>query len=273
MTETMSKQESWQLADDVAVAYERDFVPAIMAQWPPVIAGIAGMGPGDRVLDVACGTGILARDAATRVGPSGRVTGLDLNDAMLVVARRLRPDIEWRQGDAMKLPFADGAFDVVASQMAFMFFPDQVAALSEMWRVLAPGGRLAVAVCAPIGRAAGYRRLAEILRRRIGDQAAAMVEGYFAHGEEGQLRRLAEAAGIGGAKALTREGWARFASIDECIRIEIRGSPLAELVDAAGYDAVVRDARRDLRDYCDAQGRLVMPLDAAILAARKPGGG
>ena len=132
----MSDQDAWQLAHDAAVAYEKDFVPAIFAQWPPVLAEVAGMKPGDRVLDVACGTGILARDAADRVGSTGRVTGFDLNEAMLAVARRLRAEINWRQGDAGKLPFEDGAFDVVVSQFALMFFPDQVAALREMWRVL-----------------------------------------------------------------------------------------------------------------------------------------
>jgi len=146
----MSEQAAWQLSDDTAVAYERDFVPAIFAQWPPKLAEIAAIAPGDRVLDVGCGTGVLAREAAARVGPSGRVTGLDLNPGMLAVARRLRPEIDWRQGDALDLPFADHAFDVVVSQFALMFFPDRPLALREMWRVLAAGGRLAVAVCAPL---------------------------------------------------------------------------------------------------------------------------
>ena len=95
----MSDQDAWQLAHDAAVAYEKHFVPAIFAQWPPVLAEVAETKPGDRVLEVACGTGILAREAADRVGPTGRVTGLDLNEAMLAVARRLRPGIDWRQGD------------------------------------------------------------------------------------------------------------------------------------------------------------------------------
>src|SRR4030095_9580133 len=173
----MSKREAWQLSNDAASAYERDFVPAMMAQWPPILAEIAAIGPGDRVLDVACGTGALARGVADRARPHGRITRLALNDGMLAVARRLRPELEWQQGDAAKLPFAEGAFDVVASQMALMFFPDRgAAALREMWRVLAPGGRLAVLVCAPIERARGYRLLADILRREGGEAGAATVE-------------------------------------------------------------------------------------------------
>src|SRR5262245_65938691 len=148
------------------------------------------MKPGDRVLDVACGTGVLAREAADRVGPTGRVTGLDLNEAMLAVARRLRSEIDWRQGDAAKLPFEEGTFDVVVSQFALMFFPDQAAALREMWRVLAPRGRLVVAVCAPVARTKAYSVLASILRRAGGDRAAAMVEGYFAIGEDRKSTRL-----------------------------------------------------------------------------------
>jgi SAM-dependent methyltransferase len=266
----MSDQDAWQLAHGAAVAYEKDFVPAIFAQWPPVLAEIAGIGPGHRVLDVACGTGVLAREAASRVGPTGHVTGLDLNADMLAVARRLCPGIDWRQGDAAKLPFEDNAFDAVVSQFALMFFPDRVAALREMWRVLAPRGRLAVAVCAPIARSKGYTAFAGILRREAGADAAAMVEGYFSHGDEARLQDLCKAAGIAGARVLTREGWARFASIDELVRIEIRGSPLAGLVDEASYQGVLKAARGALRDFCDAQGRVSMRLDASIVAAGKP---
>jgi SAM-dependent methyltransferase len=265
----MSNQDAWQLAHDAAVAYEKDFVPAIFAQWPPVLAEVAGIRSGDRVLDVACGTGILARDVLARVGPSGRVTGLDLNEGMLAVARRLRPEMDWRQGDAAKLPFEDSAFDVVASQFSLMFFPDRVAALREMWRVLAPRGRLAVAVCAPIAHTKGYSLLAGILRREAGDAAAAMVEGYFALGEEAALQRLCGTAGIAGASALAREGWARFASIDELVRIEIKGSPLAGLIDDASYEKVLKAARQELREFCDAQGGVSVRLDATILSAAK----
>jgi SAM-dependent methyltransferase len=265
----MSDQDAWQLAHDAAVAYEKDFVPAIFAQWPPVLAEVAGIKLGDRVLDVACGTGILAREAADRVGPTGRVTGLDLNEAMLAVARRLRAEIDWRHGDAGKLPFEDGAFDVVVSQFALMFFPDQVAALREMWRVLAPRGRLAVAVCAPMARTKGYSALADILRREAGDRAAAMVEGYFAIGDEAALQPLCKAAGIAGASVLVREGWARFVSIDELVRIEIKGSPLAALVDETSYQRVLKAARQELGDFCDKQGKVSIRLDATIVTAPK----
>jgi SAM-dependent methyltransferase len=262
----MSEQDAWQLAHDAAVAYEKDFVPAIFAQWPPVLAEAAAMKPGDRVLDVACGTGVLARGAADRVGPTGRVTGLDLNEAMLAVARRLRPEIEWRQGDAAKLPFDDGAFDVVVSQFALMFFPDQVAALREMWRVLASRGRLAVAVCAPMARTKGYSALAGLLRREAGDRAAAMV---LRHWRRGRAAGALQAADIAGGSVLTREGWAQFASIDELVRIEIKGSPLAGLVDETSYQSVLKAARQELRDFCDKQGKVSIRLDASIVTAGK----
>lgn len=265
----MSHQDAWQLAHEAAAAYESDFVPAIMAQWPPVLAEIAGIKPGDRVLDVACGTGVMAREAASRMGSTGRVTGLDLNEGMLAVARRLRPDLDWRHGDAAKLPFNDSAFDAVVSQFALMFFPDRPAALREMWRVLAPHGRLAVAVCAPLAHSKGYTELARILRREAGDGAAAMMEGYFAHGEPAQLQELCKAAGIVGAGVLTHEGWARFASIDELVRIEISGSPIAGLVDPTSYQKVLQAARQELRDFCDGQGRVSMRLDATIVTAGK----
>jgi SAM-dependent methyltransferase len=263
----MSKREGWQLSNDSAVAYERDFVPAMMTQWPPVLADTVKIRTGDRVLDVGCGTGVFARHAAERAGLTGRVTGLDLNEGMLAVARRLRPGIEWRQGDAGKMPFADGAFDVAASQMAFMFFPDPVAALREMWRVLAPGGRLAVLVCGPMGR--GYRMLADILRRNVGDGAASVIASYFALGDETTLLRLCREADIPGAESMVRQGSARFHSIDECLRIEIRGSPLVELVDDNAYERIRTDAHSSFGEVCDPFGHVAFALDARIVSAVK----
>ena len=153
------------------------------------------------MLDVACGTGIVARTAAGRVGPGGAVTGLDLNEAMLAVARRVRPDLTWRQGDAAALPFESGTFDAVLSQMALMFFPDPAGALREMARVARPGGAVAVLIPAGTDRNPPFLRFADIVARHAGPAARALVGTYFALGDRARLeglferRRLAGGAG------------------------------------------------------------------------------
>ena len=131
-----------QVSGHAAEVYETFFVPALFAPWAPRVADAALLAPGQKVLDVACGTGVLAREAALRVAPDGTVTGLDRNEGMLAVARRAAPGLDWRSGVAEALPFPDRAFDAVVSQFGLMFFDDRAAALREMWRVLRPGGRL-----------------------------------------------------------------------------------------------------------------------------------
>ena len=132
----------WQLDGDAAEAYER-YLATSFAPWARRLVELAGIGSGQRVLDVACGTGIVARQAAASAGASGQVVGLDLNDDMLRVARAAAattvPPIEWRQGDGRRLPFADRAFDAVVCEQAIQFFPAPDAAVREMHRVLAPG--------------------------------------------------------------------------------------------------------------------------------------
>ena len=169
-----------------------------------VLADAAEIGQGQRVLDVGCGTGVVARAAARRVGPEGRVVGLDINPRMLAVARRVAPEIEWRHGDAGDLPFDDGAFDVVVSQFAAMFFPDPALALREMWRVLAPRGRLAIAVCGPLADAAGYRALAEVAEHVCSPEVQALLRSPFALGDKQRLAGLVADAGIDGASIDTR---------------------------------------------------------------------
>jgi ubiquinone/menaquinone biosynthesis C-methylase UbiE len=145
--------------------YESCFVPAILGAWASPVADAAGIRSGNKVLDVGCGTGVLAREALKARWCEGWVVGLDLDEGMLEVAARTEPNIEWRQGDAASLPFEDATFDVVISQFALMYFPDRVAALREMWRTLAPRGRLVITAWAPIDHARGYQILVEIAAR------------------------------------------------------------------------------------------------------------
>lgn len=144
----MTSGSSPSFTGTAAENYQRYFVPAIAS---PVSAGLlaaADLQPGERVLDVACGTGLIARLAAERVGRTGSVAGIDIAPDMIDVAATVPvPEgagVEWRVGDATSLPFPDGSYDVVLCQMGLMFMQDRPGAVAEMRRVLGPGGRLVV---------------------------------------------------------------------------------------------------------------------------------
>ncbi|MGH8544329.1 MAG: methyltransferase domain-containing protein, partial [Gammaproteobacteria bacterium] len=153
---------------EAATEYEALFVPALFRQWAPLIADAAEIGPGHRVLDVACGTGVLAREAAARVGKAGRVTGIDPHAGMLTVARRLAPTIDWRQATAESLPLADSSFDAVVSQFGLMFFIDRDKAIREMLRVVIGGGPCVLAVWGTIANVPAFADLVALLDRTAG---------------------------------------------------------------------------------------------------------
>jgi ubiquinone/menaquinone biosynthesis C-methylase UbiE len=132
--------------------YEKYFVPSIGRPLASDLMDTASLQPGERVLDVACGTGIIARLAAERVGSTGSVAGLDLNPGMLEVARSVAPagySIEWHQSSAESMPLDDEQYDVVLCQLGLQFMEDKPAAVREMYRVLTRGGRLALSVGGP----------------------------------------------------------------------------------------------------------------------------
>jgi SAM-dependent methyltransferase len=265
----MSDRVAWQVTDDAAVIYEKSFVPAIFANSAVVLADAAGIQRGDRVLDVGCGTGAVTREAARRVGAAGRVVGLDLNPRMLAVAERVAPEIEWRQGDAGDLPFADATFDVVVSQFAFMFFPDQAHALRGMWRVLPPGGRLAVAVCGALAETSGYAALAEVAERVCTPAVVDLLRSPYSLGDRARLAELARAAGIDGANVETVQSPVRFPSIDALVHTEIMASPIRDVIDEASFEALVQGAREALARWRKADGEVAFPLPVHILTARK----
>jgi SAM-dependent methyltransferase len=254
-----------------AEIYEQCFVPALFQQWGPVIADAAAIGPGQRVLDVACGTGVLACAAAERVGPEGAVTGLDANPQMLEVARRKRPDVEWVDGRAERLPFPDGHFDAVVSQFGFMFFDDRVGGLREMMRVLRPGGRLAVAVCDALAQSPGYAAFATVLRKLFGDAVSGAFRAPFALGDAALLSALCDEAGIRGARITQRAGSVRFASIDALISTERACVwTLGGLLDDAQFERLRAASDIALRPFVGSAGLVEFAMPALVITATSP---
>ena len=165
----MSPQERWQVSGNAPEAYEHSLVPTLFTPWAHDLIARAALRPGERVLDVACGTGIVARLAAAHVGIAGHVIGVDLNPGMLAVARAqtlttASARVEWRAGDANALPCDNATFDVVFCQQGLQFFPDKDRTLREMYRVLAPEGRLALRGCLRSPEMSIFNRFGGLLR-------------------------------------------------------------------------------------------------------------
>ena len=251
-----------------AEIYDEQFVPALFRQWGPVVADAAQVGPGQSVLDVACGTGALTAVLAERVGVRGTVVGLDANPQMLEVARRKSLNVEWRHGRAVSLPFDSDRFDAVASQFGLMFFEDRGTALRELTRVLRPGGHLAVAVCDGLDRSAGYAALAALLQRLFGDTVAEAFRAPFALGEPTQLRSLCDRAGIPEATVTRRAGTVRFESIAALVATERACVwTLGGLLDDEQFERLLKEAAMGLLPFADARGQVTFEMPALIITA------
>ena len=270
MTTSTEQSESFQIPIEAAEFYESAFVPAFFAQWAPILCGTAGIRSGQRVLDVACGTGIVARAAADLVTPDGIVVGVDLNEAMLTVARRVRPDIEFRQGNAGALPFTDETFDAALSQMALMFFPDRPRSLQEMARVVAPGGTVAVLVPAALDAQAAFAPFVDMAARHAGPEAMSLLCTYFSCGNLDKLTGLVESAGLRITTAQSRQGTYRAPSVDAFVTTEVESTPLLERISDEVYGRIRADAHQVLAPFITAEGHVAAPFECNVVAARRP---
>jgi SAM-dependent methyltransferase len=265
----MDDAQTGQITRSAADTYEAFFVPALFAEWAPRMAHTLALSSGQSVLDVACGTGVFARGAAARVAPGGAVTGLDRNAGMLAAARRAAPSIDWREGLAESLPFPAAAFDAVGCQFGLMFFEDRIKALREMWRVLHPGGRLAVAVWDDVDRSPGYAAIIALLRRLFGRSVADALRAPFVLGDPAVVRRTFAMADIPGIRIETISGSARFPSIEAWVHTDIKGWTLADMIDDAQYRALQTAARTALAPFARADGSVLFEAPAHIVSATK----
>jgi SAM-dependent methyltransferase len=254
--------------------YERFFVPVIAAPLATDLIDIAALRLGERVLDVACGTGIVARLAAERVGATGTVTGIDLNPGMLAVARSVTPPgmvIEWHQSSAEAIPLPDEAFDVVLCQLGLQFVPDKLAALREMERVLAPGGRLVINVVGPKPRV--FAILAEALAHYIKPEISAFVDLVFSLHDTGELQHLILISGAGFREVAIQSDTRtlRLPAPEEFLWQYVQSTPLANAVaqvDDESRAALERDVVAKWQAFVE-DGALTLQLGVVVATARK----
>lgn len=271
----MSQHDAPLTPHDAPKTYQQHLVPAIFASASEILLHYAAPKPGDRVLDVACGTGIVTRQAAMMLGGKGRVAGIDIDPAMLQVAVTLSqptsPLIEWRQGNAEALPYEDASFDLVLCQHGLQFIDDRRAAAAEMHRVLSSHGRVAINVHQSLEHNEVYKFLNDSLTRHLGTPA---LSRSFSFGDAGALHDLLQHAGfrdIGIAQAVHN---ASFPSIEVFVHVSLLGSgqPLPELAPlnaaerATLLDSVERDLTQPLAPYREGRA-LVFPMTMNVATA------
>lgn len=252
--------------------YERYFVPAIGGPLAHDLMEIAGLRSGERVLDVACGTGAVTRLAAERVGETGAVTGLDINPGMLEVARSVAPpdvEIDWRQGSAESMPLPDESFDVVLCQLGLQFVADRPAALREMRRVLAPGGRLVLSVTGPTPPP--FIVLDEALSEHISPELGRFVHAVFSLHDPDEVKGLVSDAGFRDVNVQRRVRELHIPPPKEFLWQYVYSTPLAEAVAKADEDsraALERDVVAGWKPFVEDDGMVIAPPGVVATARR-----
>jgi ubiquinone/menaquinone biosynthesis C-methylase UbiE len=252
-----------------ADAFERIMVPAVFDAWANDLLARAAPKPGEHLLDVACGTGVVARTAVPLVQPGGSVTGLDLNSAMLEQARRHAGDlpIEWVASSADAIPRPDADFDLLLCQQGLQYFPDRVAALGEMRRVTKPGGRLALSVFCD---GEGHWAVAEAVERHLGKEAANEVVEPLKLPYRELIRRVVEQAGWRLSSLERVELKTRFKAAEDYVLYNV-ATRLKLALDQAGEavrEALVRDATAALEPFTSATG-CQFTMVAHVVTARR----
>lgn len=269
----MSGASGFQVDGDAPTAYERH-ASVFMTPLITELLDRAEPALGSSLLDVACGTGLVARAAARRVGRDGRVAGVDVNEAMLAAARDLAgsrpPVIEWHAASADALPFNDGEFDTVLAQQGIQFFPDLAAATGELVRVTRSGGTVAVTAWTRLEDSPYFHAQRSAMAETLGEEAVAGYAEAFTPDVE-PIRDAFVAAGLSDVRCevlapeVTLPGVARFAAA------HIASTPWGPAFAAAPADQQKRIGRRisDLLLEDTIDGAAVVPFSSWLVTGTR----
>ncbi|MCB1051792.1 MAG: methyltransferase domain-containing protein [Acidobacteria bacterium] len=254
-----------------ARTYESLFVPALFGQWPAEFLRL--LEPKQTaILDLACGTGIVARSLRKKFPDKVQLTGLDPALGMLAVAKDLSPQVDWVQGVAESLPFPDRAFSAVLCQFGFMFFSDQDRALREMARVLAPGGQLIVAVWNAVEEIPAIAEEVALLEKYAGHPAAQALRAPFCLGDPQDFGNRFKTLNWAQTRVETVMGQAVFPSIRTCVEVELRGwLPLMGVhLEESVIQTILAEAEKQMAPFRDARGRAVFDISAHFFIGKLP---
>jgi len=256
---------------DAGRGYESLFVPALFESWTKHLVDGAGVREGSHVLDIACGTGVLARDALLRAGVNGRVVGADPAPGMLVAAQEIEARIEWLLCGAEALDVDDEAFDCVVSQFGMMFFQDTQKAADEMFRVMKPGGSLAIAVWRSIEHNPAYADIISVLQELVGTTAADALRLPYSLGDASKVTTVLENSGFRDIRIEAKTEYAAFPSSRQMVEAELRGwLPLFEIfLSEDEIDTVLIESDKTLGRYAGPSGEAEFPTSAHVITARK----
>ena len=260
-----------------AESYERFMVPSLFGPWASYLIELANPQSGERVLDIACGTGIVARNVVSLVGSKGIVMGLDANPDMIGMARAMAErehlSIDWHTGSAEQLPFADENFDLILCQFGLMFFTDRQAALTEMHRVLKTGGRVIWSVWQGLDRHPFYQTIHDVTQRHL---AKSSVQAVFSLGDSDELRKLLIGSGFQHVKIEPMSITARFPNAEEFLAWEIdvdpAETPALQNLDAEAQQVILAAVRQDMQGPLEKvmqDNQVVLQFHAHLAQARK----
>jgi len=252
--------------------FESIVVEFLLRPWGRRLLELAHLRPGERVLDVACCTGTMARLAAECVGETGKVTGLDPDKEALSFARSLPPGpgapITWVASSAEALPLPDASFDAVFCHQGLQFFADRPAGLREMHRVLAPAGRIAVGTWT--GPTLLDLALREALAPYASDELMARMLLPTSLGDPEELQRLLDEAGFRDVRVVSRSLTLRYPRVNEFLPTRLRTGPTADLVaslDVAARERLIEEVRLATEHCADAEG-LSVPSENNLATAK-----
>lgn len=261
----MGKNETYQLEINGAKFYEQNFVPALFEHWAKRTVEKLNLEESDHLLDIACGTGIVARVARAGNTVNLKVTGCDINKGMLAVAKEIDPEINWIEGSAENLPFDDDSFEKVSCQFGFMFFQDLVKTLNEMERVKKKNGKIIIGIWDAIEANEGYFDLLKIIENIGGQNLGLTLRAPFNLGDKREIDIIMKSSNISNYKLETIKERVKFPSIEHWIDCDVKASPIAEKITDQQYAELQKEAKTKLNKYVEKDQKVRFNMSAHML--------